>query len=162
MPSGQISSGDGSGGGTSGGDGGDGFELPGWISALKVLVPITSVLVAFASDPREFILEHVLTWVVDGTLSVGAYFAGVFEGIWLTLGTSLVDVFDPVFAGGGQILDGILGAIATVNGALTAVVSVAGPVAPILVTLFWAAIVLAVIYSIRIGIRAIPYVGQFV
>jgi hypothetical protein len=161
MPSGQLSAGDG-GGGTSGGDGGDGFELPGWLSALKVLVPFVSVLVAFASDPREFILEHVLTWVVDGTLSVGAYFAGVFEGIWSTLGTSLVDVFDPVFRGGDQILGGILGAIATVNGALTAVVSVAGPVAPILVTLFWAAIVLAVIYSIRIGLKAIPYVGQLV
>jgi hypothetical protein len=153
----RLTAGDGGGGGS----GDDSVAVTSVAKALAPLVPFIGLLLDFVRDPQDFILERVLTWAVARLIEAGAFIGGVLEGIWRELGTSLVSTFDPVFRGGDQILSGVLEAIASVNLALASVVSVAGPVAPILVTLFWAAIVFAIVYSLRLLIKAVPYVGQF-
>lgn len=147
---------------TSSSTSGDSSILPSWVSALKVLAPVAGTLAVFASSPREFILEHVLTFFVGLFIQAGAVVAGAFEEVWLIVGRSFVDAFDPLFSGGAMIAEAVSELLETVNAALLELVTVAGPVAPIVVMLVWVVIAIVATLIVRWVLLATPYVGQWI
>lgn len=135
--------------------------IPDWVKKIAALGG-GGVLVALVTDPREFILEHVLTFAVGLFLDAGAVIAGAFEAIWLIVAEALVDAFDPVFEGGAMIAGAIAGMLSTINAVLLDVVAGAGPVAPIIVMLVWAVVAIVVTLLVRWLLLTVPYVGQWI
>jgi hypothetical protein len=147
----------------SGGDGSDGGSWgPTWIWALKPLAGVVGVLTAFAANPRAFVLEKVFLYIVEGLIGFTETVAGGIEGLWLLLAESLVSSFDPVFTAGATIATGIGSLLMSIQNGLVETVAVAGPVAPLIVLLFWIGIALVVVTVARWALKLTPYVGQLV
>lgn len=106
----------------------DGIELPSWIF-----------------NPRTKILGIVATWLVGGVLAIGE--VGV--GVVLDAGGVLAEVpalfFGSIADGFGSAGGAILATLESLNAAIVAAASSAGPLAPVILLVGYAALFLALI-----------------
>lgn len=137
-----------------------------WVTGLKALVPLTGTLVAFASGPREFILDvvvgYILEVVVAGVLDAALAVMGAIGAVWEPLLIIPATAAGPFLDAGGAVASALAGVLLTVQGILVSVATAAGPFAPVVVVAFWAVIGVAAARAIVLLLQATPYVGQWI
>lgn len=145
---------------TSGGSGGSGSSryLPGWLTDLRVLVPFAGTLAAFARDPQGFILNRVLTAIVELVLEAGSFVVGVVDELWSIVDGIPALVFSPIFSAGDLVATGIELPLLAINDAILVVAGLTGPAAPFVVVLVWAFLGIAATWTINALLTVIKWI----
>lgn len=135
--------------------------VPSWVRDLRPLLALTGVvgtLEAIGEDPTGFILERVLGtfvgWILDGT----TFLVGQINQAFAPLIGAPAAAGEPLLGAGGVVVGSISSVIMTVNDALVSVAGAAGPAAPFVIALTWAALAVASAAAIRYVLTVVQWI----
>lgn len=142
---------------------GDLSGIPDWLKNLKALVGLSVLGISFLKNPigflQAFLLQTVVSWVLNGAGVLGAEILGIWEilveDVVVRGGVAVLKPFGPI---GDLILAGVRW-----FGAWTASLAMqAGPLAPFIAVAAWAVLTAALIVFLigvrRYGPRLITYI----
>lgn len=133
-------------------------DLTGYVDDLTDIARYVDTLTDFASDPVEFILGTVLTFLVGIVLRAGEFLIETVDSVWSPLVSVPSIVLSPLFAGGATIAVAIESVLMTINSAIVTVAAAAGPAAPIVIVVTWAVVAIAATRAINYALTVIKWI----